>query len=157
MTESSELQRAMKALRDEESHVTAPPGLQASVLAAWDASHGSRARVFAGRFDAPRVRLIEYGAAAAAGLLLAIGLGELGVGLREASLAPPPRAGTLLLVGAPILENENVRVVRMRMPASRLLNLGFRSTGGAPSDPIDVDVIIGEDGVARAIQFEVTP
>jgi hypothetical protein len=156
MSDSGDLQRVMAALRDDESRVTAPSHLEASVLAAWDASRPSRAaRV--GRFAAPRMRLVRYGAAAAAGLLLAVGLGELGGGLREASIAPPPSQDTLLLVGGPILEGETVRVVRMRMPAARLLSLGFRSTAAAPSDPIDVDVIVGEDGVARAIQFEVTP
>ena len=157
MSDSGDLQRVMAALRDEESQVVTPPHLEASVLAAWDASRPSRAAGVVGRFDAPRVRLVQYGAAVAAGLLLAVGLGELGVGLRKASMPAPRREGTLLLVGGPILEGENVRVVRMRMPASRLLNLGFRSTAGAPSDPIDVDLIVGEDGVARAIQFEVTP
>jgi hypothetical protein len=58
-----------------------------------------------------------------------------------------------MLVGAPILAGEPVRVVRMRVPASTLTTLGVRSLAGEFADAVDVDVIVGEDGVARAIRL----
>ena len=43
-------------------------------------------------------------------------------------------------------------MVRMRVPASTLTGLGVRPVTGTPGEHIDVDVIVGEDGVARAIR-----
>jgi hypothetical protein len=40
----------------------------------------------------------------------------------------------------------------MRVPASTLTGLGVLSITGSPGEHIDVDVIVGEDGVARAIR-----
>jgi hypothetical protein len=59
--------------------------------------------------------------------------------------------GTLLIVGEPISEGEQVRVVRMRVPAATLTGLGVRPTA-ADVAHVDVDVIVGEDGIARAIR-----
>ena len=39
------------------------------------------------------------------------------------------------------------------MPAATLSGLGVRTTASDPADAVDVDVVIGEDGVARAIRF----
>jgi hypothetical protein len=89
----------------------------------------------------------------AAGVVLTVTLGRLGQELRDAEVTlvePPPTR--LLLVGEPILDGEAVRVVRMRLPAATLSNLGMRSTAGHPADAVDVDVIVGEDGVARGIR-----
>jgi hypothetical protein len=58
-----------------------------------------------------------------------------------------------LLVGEPILAGEPVRVVRMRVPTSTLSALGVRSLAGEFAEAVDVDVIVGEDGVARAIRL----
>ena len=43
-------------------------------------------------------------------------------------------------------------MVRMRVPAATLTGLGVRSVTGTPGEHVDVDVIVGEDGVARAIR-----
>jgi hypothetical protein len=87
-------------------------------------------------------------------VVLTVTLGRLGQELRDGALTGgAPEAATLLLVGEPILEGELVRVVRMRMPAATLANLGMRSTLNGPAASVDVDVIVGEDGVARAIRF----
>jgi len=56
------------------------------------------------------------------------------------------------LVGEPILDGEQVRLVRMRMPAATLHALGVRSTAPATGD-VDVDVVVGEDGVARGLSL----
>jgi hypothetical protein len=58
----------------------------------------------------------------------------------------------LLLIGEPILQGEPVRMVRMRVPAATLTGLGVRPVTGTPGEHVDVDVIVGEDGVARAIR-----
>jgi hypothetical protein len=73
---------------------------------------------------------------------------------RPQPVADPARA-SLMLVGGPIASNEIVRVVRMRVTRSALAELGItatRSTTTVPTDMVDVDVLVGEDGVARGLR-----
>jgi hypothetical protein len=94
--------------------------------------------------------------AAAAAAVIVFSLTVLGGRLRVGLGPAVPRgasAGALVLVGEPILAGEPVRVVRMRVPASTLAGLGVRSLAGEFADAVDVDVIVGEDGVARAIRL----
>jgi hypothetical protein len=59
---------------------------------------------------------------------------------------------TVLLIGEPLMTGESVRVVRMRVPRSALAAMGIRSMATARADSADVDVLVGEDGVARAVR-----
>jgi hypothetical protein len=151
----------LDALRDEEARVEAPSRLENAVLASWDDAHPpSRLR----RFGETRRSRMESGSswanwhhwqragAIAAAATLTFTLTALGGKLRTAVIPATPGGTTMVLVGEPILEGEPVRVVRMRVPASTLHALGVRSTGGEFADAVDVDVIVGEDGVARAIR-----
>lgn len=139
---------ALEELRRAEARMATPPHVEAAVLAAWDKA---QAYEMASR---PR-NFWRDAAAVAAAVTIAIGLAQLGQRLQRAT---PPAPGqsehsrTLLLVGEPILQGEPVRMVRMRVPASTLTGLGVRSVTGTPGEHIDVDVIVGEDGVARAIR-----
>ena len=91
-------------------------------------------------------------------LTIAAGLGQLGHQLQRSARTtptnsqPPDDSRTLLLVGEPILLGEPVRVVRMRVPAATLSELGVRPAEGDVAAQVDVDVIVGEDGIARAIR-----
>ncbi len=139
------LTSALDRLRDAEGNITAPPHVEAAVLAAWDRAHARQVVPPARRWWRPV-------AALAAAVTITIGLAQLGLALQQA-VRPPATAtnnGTLLLVGEPILQGEPVRVVRMRIPASTLMGLGVRAATDVAQ--VDVDVIVGEDGVARAIR-----
>ena len=143
------LDTQIQALRDAEARVSAPPHLERAVLAAWDAAH----RPARHRSSWSLWRGLSAAAAAA---ILVVSLTVLGGRLRAGLGSAGPQddpAATLMLVGAPILAGEPVRVVRMRVPASTLTTLGVRSLAGEFADAIDVDVIVGEDGVARAIRL----
>jgi hypothetical protein len=137
------------ALRDAESGDTAPAHVEAALMQAWDASHAA---------PAARKRFTAAApfAALAAGAVLTAGLSQLGGHLRSATVARTSVAAdmtpTVILVGEPILDGEQVRLVRVRLPASALHALGVRSTAASPAD-IDVDIVVGEDGVARALSF----
>ena len=137
------------ALRDAESGDAAPAHVEAAVLRAWDASHA--------RHTSP-VRLSPFSrvASVAAGAVVAAGLTLLGGHLRSTTtVEPSPAADTspaVILIGEPILDGEHVRLVRMRMPAATLHALGVRTTALASGD-VDVDVVIGEDGVARGLSL----
>jgi hypothetical protein len=145
--EDSGLAGALDALRQDEGRIETPPHVEAAVLAAWDRDH-------APRVDARPGRLWRRAAAVAAAVTIAVGLVQLGRELRQVAQTSRWVEGrsTLLLVGEPILQGEPVRVVRMRVPASALTGLGVRSTTGNPAGHVDVDVIVGEDGIARAIR-----
>lgn len=139
----------LRALREAEADAMTPPHVEAAVLAAWDAAHAPA--------PASRVSWSMWHrmAAAAAAVTLTVTLTMLGGRLRAGlDMAAPEGSGsTLMLVGEPILRGEPVRVVRMRMPASTLGALGIRSLAGESAEAVDVDVIVGEDGVARAIRL----
>ena len=145
------LDRQLRALRDAEAQTTAPAHLERAVLAAWDAEHRQQPPRSSSSWAVWRGMT-----AAAAAVTLAFTLAVLGGRLRaglDGAASAPQGTPTLLLVGEPILAGEPVRVVRMRVPTSSLAALGVRSLAGEFADAIDVDVIVGEDGVARAIKL----
>jgi hypothetical protein len=146
-SDDTNVSRLLAGLRDAESRITAPAHVEAALLQAWDRSH---AAPIAGTGSIASGWL---GLAAAA--VLAVGLTTLGERLRTetATVAGAAEAdpGAVVFVGAPILDDEPVRLVRMRMPVSVLRSLGVRSTAG-DRDAINVDVVVGEDGVARALR-----
>ena len=144
--DSQGLADALEELRREEARMETPPHVETLVLAAWDKAHAETA--------SPR-RVWQNLAAAAAAVTIAIGLTQLGRQLERLTRPAVQQATnsrTLLLVGEPILQGEPVRMVRMRVPASTLTSLGVRPMAGTPGEHVDVDVIVGEDGVARAIR-----
>ena len=139
----------LDALRDAESGTTAPAHVEAALMHAWDASHTPAAN---GRLTAS----VWFGSLAAAAVL-AVGLTTVGGRLRSAAIVAPSSLAaetspTVVLVGEPLLDGEQIRIVRMRMPATALHALGIRSTA-ASLDDVDVDVVVGEDGVARALSL----
>ena len=137
------------ALRDAESGDAAPAHVEAAVMRAWDAARGSHA-------PSARLSAASKFASLAAGAVVATGLTLLGGHLRSGTTVRPSLATdtspTVILVGEPILDGEHVRLVRMRMPAATLHALGVRTTALATGD-VDVDVVVGEDGVARGLSL----
>lgn len=139
---------ALEELRRAAARMETPPHIEAAVLAAWDMAHPP------GMTSRPR-NFWRDAAAVAAAVAIAAGLAQLGQQLQRATQSAPGQSDssrTLLLVGEPILQGEPVRMVRMRVPASTLTGLGVRPVTGTRGEHIDVDVIVGEDGVARAIR-----
>jgi hypothetical protein len=48
---------------------------------------------------------------------------------------------------------ERGELVRVSLPASALRRAGFEVEGAGPDDEIEADVLMGEEGLARAIRF----
>jgi hypothetical protein len=69
------------------------------------------------------------------------------------SVRPAARAEpvTFVVVGEPPTTGEPVRVVRMRVAASRLAAFGFQPV--AQNDSVDVELLVGDDGVARGLRL----
>jgi hypothetical protein len=140
--DDGQLEQVLRDLAATESAVQTPAGVEAAVMAAWDSAHSVAPS--AGRSS------VRHAAAAAACVVAVTGLTRLGQELRLAPApALEPRAA-VLLVGEPILEHERLRLVRMRVRASALTALGLR-VSDTNADTIELDVVVGEDGVARAI------
>ena len=148
-SDEQNLSTLFDALRRADAHDSTPPRVESAVMRAWDASH------------LPAVNDVHVSAASwvaslAAAAVLVISLTVVGGRLRSSATVSPSQAAeispTVILVGEPVRDGEQIRLVRMRMPASALHALGVTSTG-ALEDDIDIDVIVGEDGVARALSL----
>jgi hypothetical protein len=143
-----DLADAFKALREAESRIETPAHVEAAVLAAWDTSHSAHT-------GAEALSIWHRVVAVAAAVVITVSLGQLGRQLQrgtQASTDSVDNDRTLLVVGEPILQGEPIRVVRMRVPASTLTGLGIRPATGNAAAHVDVDVLVGEDGIARAIR-----
>ena len=68
------------------------------------------------------------------------------------SRTPEPSA-MLVLVGTPFTGDEQVHVVRMRMDRAALAGMGLRPLDGDATSTVDVELLVGEDGVARALRL----
>jgi len=106
----------------------------------------------------PDVVLVDIFLGEESGLELARHLAEDGHGQSDAatvhgpidSRAREPRS-TVVLVGGPMASGELVQVVRMRVDRSALSALGITQNGSA--DTVEIDVLVGEDGVARGLRL----
>ena len=58
-----------------------------------------------------------------------------------------------LYPGDPLADLDAVHVVRVSVPRSSLFALGLRQRPGAPDDAVEMDAMVGPDGVARAVRF----
>jgi hypothetical protein len=58
-----------------------------------------------------------------------------------------------LMDGIDVDSLEAVQAVRVELPASALLELGYRGGPDVPAGPVRADVLLGYDGLPRAIRF----
>ena len=61
-----------------------------------------------------------------------------------------------LYPGDPLADLDAVHVVRVSVPRSSLFALGLRPRPGAADDAVEMDAMVGPDGVARAVRFVTT-
>jgi hypothetical protein len=74
------------------------------------------------------------------------------VPVRTARDGDGPASATVVVLGAPIGDDEPLRVVRARLAWATLTGLGVRRPFMLGPEMINVDLIVGEDGVARAVR-----
>jgi hypothetical protein len=60
---------------------------------------------------------------------------------------------TVMLVGGPLLSNERLQIVRMRVDRDTLTSMGLRSVSSPDATMVDIEMLVGEDGVARALRL----
>jgi hypothetical protein len=49
--------------------------------------------------------------------------------------------------------NDEVNLVRIEVPRSALMALGFAVSAERALEPVEADVVLGPDGQARAVRF----
>jgi anti-sigma-K factor RskA len=151
------VEEQLRALREAEQDVMPPARLENRVMRAFDEAspldaHGSQPHA------AMLVRNRWLGAlAVAAALALAVGVALVNrPPAPTAPVAAAPASGVesvVLTVEPPGVE-ETVRIVRMRVAPSRLKGIGIESDRIPPGEAlVDVDVLVGEDGVARGVRL----
>jgi hypothetical protein len=160
-----DLEGPWRDFADADAQVHAPPRLRLAVMDAWDAAHGVGVPP-----RSQRRRLVAVGAIAATIVVAAAVV--LRDRLQQPALqpdrveserlrAPEATPGALTapvvrLVADAMLENEPLQIVRVRLPLTSLEALGITLFDTGASSLVDVDVLVGSDGLPRAIQ-QVTP
>lgn len=129
-----DLKRAFKALAAEPAAASAGPAVEARLRAAVRAKRDSRAP--------------WWRAAAAAVFLAALGAGLAGWLERPAPPAPEIRAVTPWYFSAGVPPVERGHLIRVEVPPEAAARFGLAAAG-----PVQADVIIGDDGLTRAIRF----
>jgi hypothetical protein len=154
------LTRSLQMLGWIEAASETPSRVEQTVMARWDMEHA------AGRRTRTRTRrLARVATTVAAGITLVSALAwQRNTGDLAGNPDPTPPPGgepytTVAVVGGPLAEDEPVRVVRMRVARSVLGELGIPSSAGrgtAQVETVDIDVLVGEDGVARGVRVPIS-
>ena len=147
------LDDALRRLRDETEVPRLDPKREESLLAAFDAHWARPRRRRAGR--------LAWMIATAASILIAITLDWLVVrnAPQHAHATPDPVVDTAEFVrwpGADALPPfESGELVRVDLPVSALPALGLwpSQSAGSPGSVVQADVVVGQDGFARAVRL----
>jgi hypothetical protein len=139
------LDAALCELAESDALQQAPPRVEQSLRAALRARPERRR---------PQERPSLWWLAAAAAVLATWGVLQEGAPRRAPTVDDVADAGPYLALveGGPLDDLDAVQVVRVRLPGSALARLGV-PIAAPGADPVEAQVILGQDGVARAIRF----
>jgi len=153
------LARSLQMLAEIESGSKTPARVETAVMARWDAMQKRRV-------PSRMRRVARVATAMAAGITIfgALAWHNMTVRLKPDTTAtvrlkPDTTYTTVAVVGGPLMADEPIRVVRMRVARSVLGELGIPSPaqrGAAPAATVDIDVLVGEDGVARGVRVPIS-
>lgn len=139
-------------LKAAEHDVTPPAALEPNVLAAFDAR--APRTMGPGAVTSLATRTWFAGAALAAGVLLGAGGSLVYFQRAQPPVIPADAVGeSVVFVLDPSGAEETVRVVRIRVARSALESLGIDTVAAQGGDSVDVDVLVGDDGVARGVRL----
>jgi anti-sigma factor RsiW len=166
MARVNRLSGSLRLLAQELGEVDTPARVEANLTAAFREIHGARV---AGPAAWWRVPALPWAAAAVVAAVLACGFW-----LAPKRAAAPPNAhhsrssqvelatftnqdlddGFIPIPDAPQIDpNDDVNVVRMELPRSELLAVGLNVDPSQVSDTVEAEVMLGSDGLARAVRF----
>jgi hypothetical protein len=153
------LTQSLKMLAEIESASKTPSRVETAVMARWAARQTKR-----GPSRARRVMRVATTMAAGITIVGALawerstGDVRLTPDTTPVRLKPDTTYTTVAVVGGPLMADEPIRVVRMRVARSVLGELGIPSPtrGAAQPETVDIDVLVSEDGVARAVRVPIS-
>ena len=157
------LARSLQMLAEIESGSKTPSRIETAVMERWDAIQKRRV-------PSRTRRVVRVATAIAAGITIFGALAWHNVTVRlkpdttptvrlKPDLTTESQYTTVAVVGGPLMADEPIRVVRMRVARSVLGELGIPSPaqrGAAPAATVDIDVLVGEDGVARGVRVPIS-
>jgi hypothetical protein len=141
------LTRTLRVLAEIESTAETSDRVEAAVMAHWEASRRGGAK-------RERTRRLVRGTAVTAASITVVGALLWPRHTNEPSAPAAAEYTTVAVVGGPLMAGEPVRVVRMRVARSVLGELGISSA--AQTETVDIDVLVGEDGVARGVRVPIS-
>ncbi len=172
------LKAALRAVSGQMSHIGAPVRVESRLRAEFRAHHGTPLHAPVGMHWAPAVTW-----ATAAAVVIGLALFLVRIRQAETPNAPAiemAMAGTPALIAADagadsdntdgdnkaanngfialpnaaaIGPNEDVNMVRVEVPRSAMIALGFEVNPEQAWQPVEADVMLGADGLARAVRF----
>jgi hypothetical protein len=157
------LARSLQMLAEIESGSKTPSRIETAVMERWDAIQKRRV-------PSRTRRVVRVATAIAAGITIFGALAWHNVTFRlkpdttptvrlKPDMTTESQYTTVAVVGGPLMADEPIRVVRMRVARSVLGELGIPSPaqrGAAPAATVDIDVLVGEDGVARGVRVPIS-
>ena len=159
MTRHQELQAGFRALASADRHIQAPSRVESRLLSKYRAQMGVAP---AGRRR--WIPALTWAAAFAA--MLALGLflirdrrpevvrSPVPAAVERASLETPDFDGFIPLPNADALPaGEEVDFVHVEVPRSAMLAVGLQVSPDRAAEMVEADVMLGADGVARAVRF----
>lgn len=168
------LTAGLRTVAQEWSHIEAPARVEARLTAAFRSHAGLAPGPRTARASHVWMPVAAWAAAAAALVALAMFL----VSERQPQLPRRSAPGTIELAVAQavpdfgvigdsygdgdfiplpnaegLAPNEDVNLVRIEVPRSAMIELGFVVSEERASEPVEAEVVLGADGLARAVRF----
>jgi hypothetical protein len=139
---------ALRALAADDRRTSVPERVESAVMRAWDTEH---AAVLSHR----AMRRLALRAAALIGAAAAVVTAAVWLQREPPSVphhaAMPGELG-YVLVPDPLADPASLQVMRVRMRRAGLVSLGLPVVNPDADGLVEVEVLVGEDGVARAIR-----
>jgi anti-sigma factor RsiW len=147
----------LRLLAGEMKRVSAPPRVEAQLVRAYRERYSQRV---------PPVAEVRRWWAAAAAVLLAAG--ALWIGVRPprsplgvtnfpapavAGVEPDDAAFVPLPNAAGAAQDDDVDLVRVELPRSAITALGIPASDDSDAESVEAEVLVGPDGMARAVRF----
>ena len=151
------LRSGLRLLAADMRDVAAPPRVEARLLQLYRERYGERV--------SPAVGTLRWWAAAAAVFLIATALltgvrpspplvaANAGVALAAGGIDEEDAAFIPLPNAAPLPQDEDVDLVRVELPRSAITALGIPASDDGDADSVEAEVLVGPDGMARAVRF----
>ena len=151
-----ELSDILRSIRDEDAALAASSEVESRLRADVESIAHARRR---------RVAIVTLAAAAVLAIAVAVPWKRSADNAAAGQpTSAPAQRGEMATAFFPLtyssLPISNAQLVRVQVPRSALASFGLapidvpdRTSGGAPAATVSADVLVGEDGVARAVRF----